>query len=116
MPKTGQPKWETDLRETLTAAKAALYHEVPSQCWATGPYTGDERDFICPGCAAIAKIDAELNALARKSAEVQALVKAVRRWIAQTSIPATITTYEDRIQARKAVVIALVPFETTDAT
>ena len=50
------------LRAALRQAKIALYHEVPSGCWATGPMTGDMiTDLVeCPGCKVIAAADALL--------------------------------------------------------
>lgn len=43
----------------LETSRKALGHDVPEQCWATGPNTGDPfQDLIvCPGCAANSKID-----------------------------------------------------------
>ena len=48
------------LVNALSVARAALVHHVPEDCWATGPMTGDPiADLVtCPGCAAIACIDA----------------------------------------------------------
>ena len=48
--------------EALSFARQQLDHTVPGDCWATGPRTGDPiQDLIvCPGCAALAKIDAIL--------------------------------------------------------
>lgn len=48
------------LISALLSAQTALDHVVPGGCWATGPSTGDPvQDLIvCPGCAALAKIEA----------------------------------------------------------
>ncbi len=45
-----------DLAAALERAVKELDHDVPANCYATGPRTGDPiQDFIsCPGCAAIA--------------------------------------------------------------
>jgi len=50
------------LVDACESARLALYHEPPSGCWATGPLTGDpiEDLVVCPGCRAIAAIDAAL--------------------------------------------------------
>jgi len=52
------------LVEAARAGRAELVHDVPSGCWATGPNTGDPiADLVvCPGCRAIARIDAALAA------------------------------------------------------
>ena len=52
----------------LKLARVQLEHDVPELCWATGPNTGDPiQDLvICPGCVAIAAIDA---AIAKARAE-----------------------------------------------
>ena len=51
-----------ELFEAARFAREQLDHIVPGDCWSTGPRTGDPiQDLIvCPGCAAIAKIDAAL--------------------------------------------------------
>lgn len=51
-----------DLLEALEAARAALAHDVPNSCWATGPLTGDliEDLVVCPGCRALSRIDKAL--------------------------------------------------------
>ena len=56
-----------DIKYTLIAAlqgaRATLAHDVPSDCWATGPLTGDpvEDLIVCPGCRAINRIDNALS-------------------------------------------------------
>jgi len=53
------------LVEAARAARSVLEHEVPYDCWATGPNTGDPIvDLVaCHACAAIAQIDTALAAL-----------------------------------------------------
>ena len=48
--------------DALRLAREQLAHNVPDDCWSTGPSTGDQfQDLVvCPGCAALAKIDAAL--------------------------------------------------------
>lgn len=50
------------LTSALLSAQTALDHVAPGGCWATGPSTGDPVQdlIICPGCAALAKIEAAL--------------------------------------------------------
>lgn len=52
------------LTSALLSAQTALDHIAPGGCWATGPSTGDPvQDLIvCPGCVALAKIEAVLGA------------------------------------------------------
>jgi hypothetical protein len=49
--------------KALRYAKVALEHSVPSECWATGPLTGNpiEDLLVCPGCKAIRLIDDALG-------------------------------------------------------
>jgi hypothetical protein len=51
-----------EMFEALNLAREQLNHDVPDGCWSTGPKTNDfYQDFVvCPGCAALAKIDAAL--------------------------------------------------------
>ena len=55
-----------DIKYTLIAAlqgaRATLVHEVPNDCCATGPLTGDpvEDLIVCPSCRAIHRIDSAL--------------------------------------------------------
>ena len=51
-----------EMRKALLLAESALAHEK-SDCWATGPKTGDPvLDFIaCPGCAALYAIRVALD-------------------------------------------------------
>ena len=62
------------LVEAARAARSVLEHEVPYDCWATGPNTGDPIvDLVaCHACAAIAQIDTALAALDGKE-EAQCL-------------------------------------------
>lgn len=59
---------EPSVITTLRAARAALVHDAPGSCWATGPRTGDPvQDLVvCPGCSAIKQIDATLANLEGK--------------------------------------------------
>ena len=49
--------------DALNTARKELEHDVPYSCYATGPLTGDPiQDLVvCPGCAALKKIDAALT-------------------------------------------------------
>ena len=49
--------------KALRQAREALEHIAPDDCWSTGPLTGDaiKDHVICPGCVAIATIDAILK-------------------------------------------------------
>ena len=51
-----------ELVEALKVARKEIAHEVPYSCYATGPLTGDPfQDLVvCPGCAALKKIDVAL--------------------------------------------------------
>ena len=52
-----------DLLSALKVAETEMTHDVPRDCWATGPLTGDAiRDLsICPGCIALVKIRAAID-------------------------------------------------------
>lgn len=70
-------------REALEAAKKELTHNVPEDCWATGPLTGNpvEDLLVCPGCRTIKKIDSALDALAPTDAAPSPLVEIPMTWI-----------------------------------
>ena len=48
----------------LQIARDALVHSAPEDCWATGPMLGDLMAdlVVCPGCTALARIDAAIAA------------------------------------------------------
>lgn len=50
----------TTTEQALKLAREALEHDVPGSCWSSGPLTGNpfEDLIVCPGCRAIAAIDA----------------------------------------------------------
>jgi hypothetical protein len=65
------------LVEALREARRAIGdHNAPSDCYATGPLTGDPyRDLVeCPACSAIAKIDAVLASSAPATGEREQIV------------------------------------------
>lgn len=45
------------LRATLQSTMKVIEHDVPAECWATGPLTGDALEdlLVCPGCHALAQ-------------------------------------------------------------
>lgn len=47
-----------DALDAMRLAVTALEHDVPGECWATGPNTGDpvEDLVVCPGCRALATL------------------------------------------------------------
>lgn len=49
-----------ELAECVRLAQKALEHDVPVSCWSTGPMTGTIADALCPGCAALKKIEQAL--------------------------------------------------------
>jgi len=51
-----------DVIEALSLALSTLAHDVPRDCWATGPLTGTPIDDLvtCPGCRAILRIETVL--------------------------------------------------------
>ena len=57
----------SDLLEALKVAKEALQHDVPGDCWATGPLTGNRADqividlIVCPGCVALNEINKAIS-------------------------------------------------------
>lgn len=62
---------ESRLIHALNVARAALEHDAPEDCWATGPLTGDPvQDLnVCPGCQAIKEIDASITNACRFKGE-----------------------------------------------
>ena len=61
----GELRGETErLVAALQIARDALAHSAPEDCWATGPMLGDIMAdlVVCPGCAALARIDAAIAA------------------------------------------------------
>lgn len=55
-------KTSPEMYTALEVAEQALCHIVPSDCWSTGPLTGNKiaDHIICPGCVALSKIRATL--------------------------------------------------------
>ena len=51
-----------ELLAALKAAMKQLEHDVPSNCWATGPNTGNpiEDLIVCPGCRVLAAAHAAI--------------------------------------------------------
>ena len=51
-----------ELLAALKIAETEMTHDVPRDCWATGPLTGDAIQdlIICPGCIALVKIRAAI--------------------------------------------------------
>lgn len=60
-----------ELLEALQASKATLMHDVPGDCWSSGPSQGDSTHdliadlVVCPSCLAIREIDHALAAAER---------------------------------------------------
>lgn len=39
-----------ELRGVADEMAKEMGHDVPGECWSTGPLYGDFRDLLCPGC------------------------------------------------------------------
>lgn len=54
----------SEIKLTLELAKLALYHDVPGDCYSTGPLSGTAKDHHCIVCNALKAIEADLKRMA----------------------------------------------------